>query len=303
MADNQVHQEVDKLLNADPNTPSSSSFDDDEFDRLLDDFISKQLDDVEDSMEETQELQQKQKPEFSDLAYRDDFANNLFEEERRLFDAYSNFRNAVLNMAKQAEISEPEFSFSAQEIYPRFRPSRMKKLNDDISAGWETMILAQPVRLSSLPDNPSDEQLLNFAEKTTDENLQLALISYVEILIEVEGCEIAYNLRKAKAEKRKIEKQLYEEHLERKEKMQKFIEAIRRQNFPIDAERLVNNFFKSVRKDPESAQKILETNPATFAPIEVDKIPPRFFGMIKPKPEDGIRVNKEIGQFLKNLKV
>ena len=84
--------------------------------------------------------------------------------------------------------------------------------------------------------------------------------------------------------------------------MQKFIEAIKAKNFPIDAERLVNNFFKSVRKDPEGAQKILETNPATYAPIQVEKIPPRFFGMIKPKPEDGIRINKEIGKFLKNLK-
>ncbi len=163
--------------------------------------------------------------------------------------------------------------------------------------------MAQPVTRSALPPNASDEQILNFAEKTTDENLQSALISYVEILIELDGCEIAYNMRKAKAEKRKIEKEIFEEHQRRKERMKKYIEAIEAKQFPIDAERLVNNFFKSVRKDPEGAQKILETNPATFAPIQVEKIPPRLFGLIKPKPEDGIRVNKEIGKFLKNLKV
>ena len=282
---------------------ASTPFDDDEFDRLLDDFISKQLEDVEDTVEENKELKQTNKPSASAQTPQDELVSSLFEEERRLYDAYFNFKNGVLALVKQAEIEEPKLSFTAKDIYPRFRPSRIKNLSNDISACWEKLILAQPVRLSSLPDNPSDEQILSFAEKTTDENLQLALISYVEVLIEVEGCEIAYNLRKAKAQKRKIEKQLYEEHIQRKERMQKLIEAIRQKNFPIDAERLVNNFFKTVRKDPEGAQKILETNPAIFAPIEVEKIPPRFFGMIKPKPEDGIRVNKEIGQFLKNLKI
>ena len=140
-------------------------------------------------------------------------------------------------------------------------------------------------------------------EKTTDKNLQNALISYVEILIELDGCEIAYNMRKAKAKKRKIEKQIYEEHQRHKEKMQKVIEAIQTEKLPIDAERLVNNYFKTSRKDPDGAQKILEENPATYAPIQIEKIPPRFFGMIKPKPEDGIKANKEIGKFLKNLKV
>lgn len=146
------------------------------------------------------------------------------------------------------------------------------------------------------------EQILEFAEKQLDETLQMALISYVEILIEMEGCEINYNQRKAKAEKRKIERQIYEEHQHRLERMKKYINAIEAKKFPIDAERLVNNFFKTAKKDPDGAQKILENNPATYAPIEVDKIPPRFFGMIKPKPEDGIKVNREIGKFLKNLK-
>lgn len=84
--------------------------------------------------------------------------------------------------------------------------------------------------------------------------------------------------------------------------MKAYIEAIKKQDFPIDAERLVTNYFKTAKKDPEGAQKMLENNPATFAPIQIDKLRPRFFGMIKPKPEDGIRINKEIGKFLKNLK-
>ncbi|MBE6452164.1 MAG: hypothetical protein E7012_01575 [Alphaproteobacteria bacterium] len=281
----------------------SISLDDpDEFDKLLDDFISKQLADTEDLVNEQQEITKDNKPQSIAKLPEDEGANQLYPEEKLLYDAYCNFRFAVKEIANSAQIDTPNFEFTAQCLYPRFRPSRTQELNHDIFKGWETLTIAQPVRLSSLPQNATDEQILNFAEKTTDENLQNALISYVEILIELDGCEIAYNLRKAKAKKRKIEKEIFEEQQRRKEKMQKFIEAIRTQNFPIDAERLVNNFFKTVRKDPDGAKKILENNPATFAPIQVEKIKPRFFGMIKAKPEDGIRINKEIGKFLKNLK-
>lgn len=282
------------------NTVDSNS--QDEFDRLLDEFISQQLSDTEDSLEELRELKETGKPAADYNAEDDDIVKNLFPEERQLYDAYHNFRIAVTNVASKGEVAVPTFGFSAKQLYPRFRPKKIRSLTQDIFNAWETLVLAQPIRLSSLPENPSDEQILSFAEKNTDEDLQNALISYVEILIELDGCEIAYNQRKAKAEKRKIEREIYEEHQRHKEKMQKFIKAIEAQRFPIDAERLVNNFFKTVRKDPAGAQKILETNPATFAPIQVDKIPARFFGMIKPKPEDGIRVNKEIGKFLKNLK-
>lgn len=275
----------------------------DEFDRLLDDFISKQLSDAEDTVEELEELKSAQKPLPQYPEDEEETINNLYPEERQLYNAYHNFRIGVINVAAKAELPIPEFEFKAERLYPRFRPGKIQTLNQDIFKSWETLVIAQPVRLSSLPENPSDEQILNFAEKTTDENLQNALISYVEILIELDSCEIAYNLRKAKAQKRKIEKQIYEERQRHQERMKEYIAAIKEQNFPIDAERLVTNFFKTMRKDPDSAQKILETNPATYAPIEIEKIPPRFFGMIKAKPEDGIRVNKEIGKFLKNLKV
>ena len=295
---------IDLENDNEPNQPMPTSPDDqDEFDRLLDEFINNQLEEAADNQLDILENTKAQKPLREQIEEEEEAVSHLYQEERQLYDAYHNFRNAVTAVAQKAELEVPVFQFTAGQLYPRFRPNRTQKLNQDIFNGWKLLAMAQPIRLSSLPVNASDEQILSFAEKTTDENLQNALISYVEILIELDGCEIAYNVRKAKAEKRKIEREIFEEQQRRREKMQKFIDAIREKKFPIDAERLVSNFFKTARKDPEGAQKILETNPATFAPIQVDKIPARFFGMIKPKPEDGIRVNKEIGKFLKNLKV
>lgn len=295
MVDN-IHQEVKSFLE---DSPVQSA--DDEFDALLDDFIAKQMEDAKDTIIETEELSRQNKEEvISEVD--DEYAAALYPEEKQLFNAFLAFAGGVIACSRAANIEAPLFVFEAKDIYPRFRPSKVSKLSNDICNGWKALLAAQPVRLSSLPKNPSDEQILNFAEKTTDENLQATLISYVETLIELDGCEIAYNMRKAKAEKRKIERKIIQEHNERKERMQKYIALIEKEKFPIDAERLVNNFFKTIRKDAEGAKKILETNPATFAPIEIEKIKPRFFGMIKAKPEDGIKVNKEIGKFFKKLK-
>ena len=294
---------IDLENDNEPNQPMPTSPDDqDEFDRLLDEFINNQLEEAADNQLDILENTKAQKPLREQIEEEEEAVSHLYQEERQLYDAYKNFTSAIKTMALQSGKDEPEFSFSPTELYSRFRPSRGRLMNNDILKGWEIMLDCQATRLSSLPAHPSDEQILEFAEKTTDETLQMALISYVEILIEMEGCEINYNQRKAKAEKRKIERQIYEEHQHRLERMKKYINAIEAKKFPIDAERLVNNFFKTAKKDPDGAQKILENNPATYAPIEVDKIPPRFFGMIKPKPEDGIKVNREIGKFLKNLK-
>lgn len=282
----------------------------DDFDKLLDEFISSQLKETEDELSEINDSKsnssESQSPSVSlsdviSAPTHEDF-DKLAKEERQLYIAFSNFINAVTSCGTAANIPIPEFHFSCADLLPRFRPSKTKNLNDDILNAWEVLISAQPTRLSSLPPNATDEQILSFAEKTTDSNLQSALLSYVETLIETDSCEIAYNLRKVKYEKHKIEKKIFEEQQQRHKKMRNYINAIRAKNFPIDAEMLVNNFFKTVRKDPEGAQKILENNPATFAPIQVDKIPSKFFGLIKPKPADGIKINKKLGKFLKNLK-
>jgi hypothetical protein len=84
---------------------------------------------------------------------------------------------------------------------------------------------------------------------------------------------------------------------------QKFIQAINKKKFPINAERLIDNYLKNSLKDEKGAYQALVSNPATFAPIEISKIKPHFFGLIKASPKDGIRENYKIGAFLKHLKV
>ena len=302
----------------------NSDFSSDDFDKLLDDFIASQLSDTEDVLADAQASKQKEsstkedetieeydeEPEVEkDYSY-DDYIKNqsskeefLAMEERRLYDAMINLMKSSIDCAKEADIEIKKFTFDVTNIIPRFSPKKTQNLNENILYAWDLLIQSQPERLSSLPSNPSDEQILSYAEKTTNKNLMMALISYVESLIEIDSCEIAYNLRKVKYKKYKIEKRIYEEEINRREKMRLYIQELKKENFPIDEELLVTNYFKTVRKDPEGAKKMLEVNPATFAPIQIDKLPDKFFGLVKAKPEDGKKVNKKIGKFLKNLKV
>ena len=81
------------------------------------------------------------------------------------------------------------------------------------------------------------------------------------------------------------------------------ITKLKEKDFPIDADRLINNYFRVAQKDPDGSFEALTKNPAMFSPIEFDKIRPKFFGLIKVTPEDGIKANQKIGKFVKNLKV
>ena len=305
---------------------SSSDISSDDFDKLLDDFIASQLSDTEDVLAETLETKQpaskNQSPEknnsseeiqeteeeknYSYFDYFKDHSSevpNLAMEERRLYDAIINLMKSSIDCAMEANIEVQKFTFDIKNIIPRFNPKRIQNLNENILIAWDLLIKSQPERLANLPLNASDEQILQYAEKTSNKNLMMALISYVECLLELDSCEIAYNLRKIKYKKYKIERKIYEEEMMRREKMRMFIQELKKANFPIDEELLVANFFKTYRKDPQGAKKMLEVNPATFAPIQTDKLPNRFFGLIKAKPEDGKKINKKIGKFLKSLKI
>lgn len=88
----------------------------------------------------------------------------------------------------------------------------------------------------------------------------------------------------------------------RGELIAKVAEAIHKAGFPVDGKKLITNYLKAYEKDKKEAYKVLITNPAMFAPLQMDKAKKGLFGG-KPKPEEGHRINKELGTFLKHLKV
>lgn len=281
---------------------------DDEFERLLNQFINSELEGIDTGIEEpTSQPEQPTAPADTAPQPQSPAPKNkgpeLDTNEKALFDAYKNFSNSIVMMASMNDLPAPNFRLDTSLLIPHYRYKTGSLIASEAVDGWDIMLKLHPEELQGLSPDASDEELLDFAEHCEDEILQLAIISYVEILIEMEGCEIAIEERRLKAQRRKIEKEIYEEHQRRIERKQRYIEAIKKKDFPIDAERLVTNYFRTAQKDPDGAYQVLINNPAVYAPIDTAKIKPRFFGLIKPTPQDGIRVNREIGDFLKKLKV
>lgn len=277
----------------------------DDFEQLLNSFLNSEKEaDGDVYVQSVGQEENIDVPEPSTLSIRSEIsALNLGPDELELAQAYANFVDSVATIAAIHEISEPELIFRPEMMIPNYKPSTGKKIAKDTVACWDIMFQAFPDKLSMIDPGASDEEFLNFAEGLSDQNLQLAIISYVEILIDIENCEITYEQKRLIAQRRRIERELYEEYQRRRERKLKFIEEVKKRNFPIDADRLINNYFKTSSKDAKGAYEALIKNPAVYAPIEFHKIKPRFFGLLKVTPKDGIRENHRLGEFLKHLKV
>lgn len=308
----------------------------DDFESLLNSFINTKIedfDDIEESADTVNDKKQESTPivgldqlsaeekkENEDISRQiDDELSTAFAEARtaieedenkptlgtdesELAQAFMNYQTCVQNLSRKNLNKDFECSFSIDDLYPNYKPSLGIYISNDLIEGWQILSKIFPDEVGKFPISSSDEEFLNFAETLTDSDLQLAVISYVEILIDMESCELTYLAKLAKYQEKHIKKIMYEEYMARKERQYRFTEAVKKKGFPIDAERLISNYFKTAQKDVDGAYKALTSNPAMFAPIDFSRIKPRFFGLIKVTPKDGIRINAELADFLKKLK-
>lgn len=227
----------------------------------------------------------------------------LKPEELELSRAIANFQDGMKAISKKKNLVLPTTDYTEDMLIPNYKPSVGKKIANYLLSCWDILNKYDPENMQRLPKNANDEQFLVFAESLKDVDMQLVIISYVEILINLEICEVKYEQKKEIITKNRIKKELYEEYIRLQERKNLFIKKLKEQNFPIDVDRLMNNYFRAAQKDTKGAFDALTKNPAMFAPIEFEKIKPRFFGLIKVTPEDGIKMNQKIGEFIKKLKV
>lgn len=259
---------------------SLSDFQDTETGELLDTLISP----GEESEEKTEE-------------------GGLKSEEQELARAIANFKDGVEAMASSKNLKMPQTDYNETMLSPNYKPSVGKKIAQYLLDCWDVINKYDPENMKKLSPEAGDEEYLSFAEGLSDTYMQLAIISYVEILINLEICETSYEQKKEMAIKNRIKRELYEEYMELQERKRIFIEKLKEKNFPIDADNLINNYFRAAQKDPDGSFEALTKNPAMFSPIQFEKMHPRFFGLIKVTPEDGVKANQKIGTYIKKLKV
>lgn len=227
----------------------------------------------------------------------------LKSEEFELSRAIYNFQDGINAIADKKNLKTPVMEYDYKMLHPNYKPSVGRKIAQYLLDCWDLINKYDPENMKRLSKDATDEEFLVFAESLTDTDMQLVIISYVEILINLEICEVKYEQMKEIAIKNKIKKELYEEYMKLQERKNMFIEKLKQQNFPINVDALMNNYFKAAQKDAKGAFDALTKNPAMYTPIEFDKIKPKFFGLIKVAPEDGIKFNQKIGAFIKKLKI
>ena len=214
--------------------------DDLEFEKLLNEFISSQLEDVDieentpsktpQSNKKNDNIQHSQSQDDDEVSPEDKEFDILKDNEKSLMKAYRNFGDALDLLASDFQLNSPKFELSVTMLYPNYKPSVGKIIANDTLAGWDIILKSHPELKGVIHPHATDEEMLNIAEKSDDDALQFALISYVELLIELEGCEISYKERKLKHEKRKLEREIYEEHQKRIARINRYIEALKEEN-------------------------------------------------------------------------
>ena len=122
----------------------------------------------------------------------------LGSEESELAQAFINYRNSINKLAANAGKTPPDWLFNIDDLHPNYRPSNGKILAGDLVEGWNFLCQIFPDNIGRFNVSSSDEEFLNFAETIRDQDLQLAVISYVEILIDIESCELSYQMKLAK---------------------------------------------------------------------------------------------------------
>jgi len=227
----------------------------------------------------------------------------LKEEEYELAQKIKNFQDSMTVISMKKNLKLPQTDYVPDMLIPNYKPSIGKKIAEYLLACWDIINKYAPEDMKRLAPDADDEGYLSFAETLSDTDLQLAIISYVEILIDIEICEVSYEQKKELMIKNRIKRELYEEYMELQERKKLFIAKLKEKNFPIDVDRLINNYFRAAQKDADGSFEALVKNPAMFSPIQMEKIKPKFFGLIKVTPEDGVKANQKIGAFVKKLKV
>ena len=227
----------------------------------------------------------------------------LKEEELELSRAIVNFQDGIYAIAEKKNLKVPTTDYNDSQLYPNYKPSIGRKIAKYLLECWDILNRYDPENMKRLSKNANDEEYLIFAESLNDTDMQLTIISYVEILINLEICEVKYEQMKEISTKNRIKKELYEEYMELQERKNKFIKLLKEQKFPINVDRLIGNYFRAAQNDAKGAFNALTKNPAMFSPIEIDKMKPKFFGLVKVTAEDGIKMNQKIGKFIKKAKI
>lgn len=148
-----------------------------------------------------------------------------------------------------------------------------------------------------------DEEVRRAQNQDALTSAQQIVLGFLMILSDMKMVQQRLELHEIDKERQSVVDGIQALEADEKAMKHDFIVAIQRKGFPVNATKLINNYFTLAKKDPEKAYQTLITNPLYFSPIQMDRLPKKFFGLIPPGPKEARAVNKRLATFLKHLKV
>lgn len=204
----------------------------------------------------------------------------------------------------QMMIELPEDTLQAGELLDEIDNDLLAAMLDDFVEMAPFVTGMERIMANKAPlEQIIQSELKRIENQETLSTAQQILIAYLTIMVDMQLIQEKLNMLDIENESDQIIDDIKEMKEEEREIKQSFIDAIERKNFPVDAKKLINNYFTLAKKDPDKAYETLITNPLFFSPIQLERLPKKFFGLVKPSAKDAIAVNKRLASFLKNLKV
>ena len=201
-------------------------------------------------------------------------------------------------------IELPEDNYQAAELLDEVNNDMLVAMLDDFTEMAPFIMGMERVMANKTPlEKIAQIEMARIQDQDSLSVAQQILISYILIMLDMQIINEKLDLMDVEDEQKRIIEEIRETEDGERALKQRFIQAIERRHFPVNARKLINNYFNLSRKEPDKAYHTLITNPLFFSPIQMERLPKKFFGLIKPGPKDAAAVNKRLASYLKSLKV
>lgn len=223
------------------------------------------------------------------------YAEELLDEEE--FVTLPPFAFDLPQTKRDLKIFKKQLRSNAQE-------GIMDDILDDLTTILPLIPEMQRILDRNLPLDDLIEEEIEYMEESEDSSIgEQLVVSYLLVMADMEIMLKKAQSRRMREERENLIEEIQDNEEEELEIQRAFINALKRENFPVDAEKLIRNYFNFARKEPEKAYQLLTTNPLFFAPVQTEKLPKKFFGLVKAGPKEASAINKRLASFLKRVKI
>lgn len=225
----------------------------------------------------------------------------LYAEQVMDIDAYVN----LPPMAFELPQTKTELKRFKKQLHSDAKDGLMDDILNDIALVLPLIpefkrIFKRNVSLDDLIENEIIYMEENEEEASIGDQMVTA---YLLIMAELNVLSQRAEIRKVRNERQIAVEEVQEIENEERQVQKAFVLALKKENFPVDADKLIRNYFNFAKKDAEKAYQILTTNPLFYSPIQLEKLPKKLFGTRKLGAKEATAINKKLASFLKKVKI